>query len=136
MLLYSHVYTFVQLYAYQSLKQDRNNANKWKSSLSKFVMGEQSHVLPLVDNLNHFFWGGSCFAPEFMPSYALWNHDGSCAATSTRISMGRGSTVSFSRLLLNKLHMKIAKDVDAQNVGEVRQGYVTALASSSLCQET
>lgn len=39
-----------------------------------------------------------------------------------RISVGGGSTVSFSRILLNMLHMKIAKDLDAKDVDEVRQG--------------
>lgn len=121
--LHSRAYTFMQLYAYQSLKQDRNNANNWKSSLSKFVMGEQSHVLSLEDNLNHFFWWRSCFSAEFMPVVCFMEPQWLlCCYQSRRISMGRGSNGFFPRILLNLLHMKIAKDVDAQDVDEVRQG--------------
>lgn len=100
------------------LKQDRNNANNWKSSLSKFVMGGQSHVLSLEDNLNHFFWWGSCFSAECMPVVCFVEPQRIlCCYQSRRISVGRGSTVSFSRILLNMLPMKIARNVD-----EVRQG--------------
>lgn len=79
-------------------------------------MGEQPHVLSLEDNLNHFFWFMPLCVCFVKPRWLL------CCYQSRRISVGRGSTVSFSRILLNMLHMKIAKDVDAQDVDEVRQG--------------